>query len=129
MPAARADIGTSECDVIPGEVKRLYDSEAFYGALIKDGCAFTGYRDEHEIAQHAQTFMTLGAKAESETDADWYRRFGKERVARQLWFNTASPHKRAMTEFLLSSVNGANALRVLGLSRAISAPSVGTAQP
>lgn len=116
-------------DSVPGEVKRAFDSEALYAELLADACEFTGFSGIEEMSERGQAFMTaVNRRQAGGTDADWYRLYGKDRIARQVWFNTLSPHKRSMTESILASVNHANELRVLDFGCGIGIPAFYLAQ-
>lgn len=111
-------------DQTPGEMKRTFVSAALYDDLVRDAAAWTGYRDLDEMTAYAQAFHDhwTAHKAAGGSDADWYRLFPKERVARQVWFNTTAPHKRQMTEFILNSVNHASPLSILDFGCGIGIP-------
>ncbi len=112
-------------DQVPGEVKHTFVSSALYEDLERDAAAFTGYHDLEEMTVYAQSFHHAwdAHKAAGGNDAEWYRRFPLERVARQVWFNTASPHKRQMTEFILNAINHASPLAILDFGCGIGIPS------
>lgn len=118
----RAQFQTS--DTIPGEVKRQFIAGDVYRRLEADAATWTGYRDIEEMRVYAQTFMQDRAHwlNRAGSDADWYRQFPKERVARQVWFNTDSVHKRQMTEFILASINHRESFDVLDFGCGIGIP-------
>jgi 2-polyprenyl-3-methyl-5-hydroxy-6-metoxy-1,4-benzoquinol methylase len=118
----RAQFQTS--DTVPGEVKRQFIASDVYRRLEADAAQWTGYRDLEEMTVYAQTFHDAYApwKAAGRSDSEWYRQFPKERVCRQLWFNTASQHKRQMTEFILASINHRESFEVLDFGCGIGIP-------
>lgn len=111
-------------DTVPGEVKRRFIASDIYNRLAEDACAWTGYADAEEMRIYAQAFLEHHAdwKAQGRSDVDWYRQFPKERVCRQLWFNTESTHKRSMTEFLLSAIDHSQVLDILDFGCGIGIP-------
>jgi SAM-dependent methyltransferase len=110
-------------DSVPGEVKKAFDSEGLYADLLTDACAYTGFSGIEEMSERGQAFMTaLNRREAGGSDAEWYTRYGMDRIARQVWFNTLSPHKRAMTEGLLGVINHGVELRVLDFGCGIGIP-------
>ena len=111
-------------DQAPSEIKRSFVSASIYEDLIRDASTWTGYRDLDEMTVYAQAFHDHWDthKADGGTDADWYRLFPRERVARQVWFNTTAAHKRQMTEFILNAVNHATPLSILDFGCGIGIP-------
>jgi 2-polyprenyl-3-methyl-5-hydroxy-6-metoxy-1,4-benzoquinol methylase len=111
-------------DTLPGEVKKTFVSHDVYQRLIHDACQWTGYHDADEMRVYVQTFHDAHAqwKADGKSDHDWYRQFPKERVCRQVWFNTESGHKRQMTEFILSAIDHHKPLDVLDFGCGIGIP-------
>lgn len=91
-------------DGIPGEVKQTILYSDVFNTLIEDAQAWTGFGSVEEMARVGNKFMTAENKAKSTCLMDWYRQYPSERVARQVWFNTANEHKRRMTEHILSTV-------------------------
>lgn len=116
-------------DQIPGEVKQTFISAAIFDDLERDACEWTGYRDAQEMLVYAQAFHDHwnAHKAAGKSDAEWYRLFPKERVARQIWYN-ASPHKRQMTELILNAVNHTRPLSILDFGCGIGVPAFTFAQ-
>lgn len=108
-------------DTVPGEVRRDFDSVGMYTQLEQDACAYTGYRDIHELTANAETFMLKRASS-GLSDPDWYRQYPRERVARQVWFNTLGGGKRNMTEFILSQVDHRQPLDILDFGCGIGIP-------
>jgi len=93
---------------LPGDIKAGVASYDIFNRLISDGLEYTGYLSLPEMAAVGTRFMTKEALAEfmaaGGTLTDWYRQFPKERVARQIWYNTSHSTKRAMTEFILGTI-------------------------
>ena len=94
-------------DPTPGEVTRQFTTGDLYARLIADACAWTGYHDAEEMRCYAQGFLEEHAKwqAEGRSDVDWYRQYPRERVARQIWYNTENALKREMTTFILTAID------------------------
>ena len=96
-------------EAVPGDVKKMVSADVF-NSVISDGLEYTGMQHMDDLAYHGQKFMTAARKKDfhannvGSTLTDWYRQYPKERVARQIWFNTASTSKRQMTEFILTAV-------------------------
>lgn len=111
-------------DTLPGEVKQTLVMDDIYTRLIQDAAEWTGYRDAEEMRVYAQAFLEHHAawKAAGKSDADWYRQFPKERVCRQVWFNTESAHKREMTTFILTAIAHGKPLDVLDFGSGIGIP-------
>ena len=111
-------------DQIPGEYKTQFITTAVYNDLIADACKWTGYQDIDEMSTYAQAFHDhwQAHKAAGGTDAAWYRLFPKERVCRQVWFNTLSSHKRKMTEFVLNTVDHTSPKDILDFGCGIGIP-------
>lgn len=98
-------------DSLPGEVKQSTNFLGVVDSLIKDGLEYTGYDHIDELAVAGQRFMTKASMGEFMATknnpplADWYKQYPKERVARQIWYNTTNPFKRQMTEFILGAIS------------------------
>jgi SAM-dependent methyltransferase len=90
-------------DTIAGETKQQFVASGIYQSLIEDAQEFTGYEDVIEMNRVSAEFLTHRHETLL-TDAEWYRLYPKERVARQVMFNTANAYKRQMTEFILASI-------------------------
>ena len=116
-------------DMIPGEAKQFISSD-IYDRLIRDACEWTGYRDAAEMRIYAQAFLDFHAdwKQKGGSDINWYRQFPKERVCRQIWFNTENAHKRQMTSYILSAVNPQTPLEVLDFGCGIGIPAFSLAE-
>lgn len=118
----------SLADVLPGEVKSQTINSDIFSLLLEDAKKYTGFRTAEEIAHHGQMFMKAATlekfadKAQPETLAAWYREFPMERVARQVWYNTANSHKKQMTEFILSAINDAMKVDILDFGCGIGIP-------
>jgi 2-polyprenyl-3-methyl-5-hydroxy-6-metoxy-1,4-benzoquinol methylase len=111
-------------DTIAGDVKQTLVMDDIYSRLVDDAIQWTGYRNAEEMRVYAQAFLDhhKGWKAAGKPDADWYRQFPKERVCRQVWFNTESALKRQMTTYLLSAVSHQQPLDVLDFGCGIGIP-------
>lgn len=111
-------------ETLPGEVRKHFVASDVYDRLVQDGLAYTGYADLDDITRHAQAFLLQMDKwkAGGGADADWYRQFPNERVARQIWFNTQSAHKRQMTEYILSAIPHHTPLDILDFGCGIGIP-------
>lgn len=109
-------------DHIPGEIKQAFDSEKVYADLLADACEYTGYRDLDEMTANANIFMQR-RNASGLPDAAWYRQYPRERIARQVWFNTLGPDKRRMTEYILSGLDHRQSLQILDFGCGIGIPS------
>jgi len=79
------------------------------------------------MTRHATAFMQQ-RQASGLPDAEWYRQFPKERVARQVWFNVLNQHKRTMTEYLLSAVDPHKPLDILDFGCGIGIPAFALAE-
>lgn len=111
-------------DVLSGDVKKSLITTDIYTRLLQDACEWTGYQDAQEMRVYAQTFLDghTAWKRDGGSDHDWYRQFPKERVCRQIWFNTESGHKRQMTEFILSAIDHHQPLDILDFGCGIGIP-------
>lgn len=100
-----------------GEHPQTFLTHDVYTDLLHDACEWTGYADLEEMTVYAQTFHDHWDthKAAGGTDADWYRLFPNERVARQVWFNLAAAHKRQMTDYILGTIAPAEQTRRLSI--------------
>lgn len=114
-------------DTMPGEVKKTFITTGLYKDLERDAATWTGFADITEMTRHAQAFLDQ-RKASGLADADWYREWPKERVARQVWFNTQSTNKRTMTEFILGNLNHREPWTVLDFGCGIGIPAFYLAQ-
>lgn len=114
-------------DTFPGDVTQQFVASDVYTSLEQDASSYTGYADLAEMTQHAQAFMQE-RKTFNGPNVEWYRQFSKERIARQVWFNTLSPQKRQMTEFILSAVNHQKPLEILDFGCGIGIPAYTLAQ-
>lgn len=111
-------------DQLPGEYKTQFVSTDVYNDVLRDALTWTGYGTLEEMATYAQSFHDHWQthKAAGGSDAEWYRLFPKERVARQIWFNLLSRPKRNMTEFILNTVNHTTAQDILDFGCGIGIP-------
>ncbi len=108
-------------DPVQGEIQQQFVSSAVYDRLVQDAADWTGYLDVEAMTRVAGNFLEE-RKAWTGTDAEWYRQFPKERVARQVWFNTKIPSKRQMTEFILAAVSDGRPHDVLDFGCGIGIP-------
>jgi 2-polyprenyl-3-methyl-5-hydroxy-6-metoxy-1,4-benzoquinol methylase len=104
--------GQIQLEHIPGEAKAKVITADVYNRLFEDAAEWTGFHTMDEMSEAAASFLNTRS-LHKVPDADWYRTYGKERVARQVWFNSTWPHKRQMTDFILGVVNGRNPLNIL----------------
>lgn len=117
-------------ETLPGEMRTQFVSSEIYRSLIDDAAEWTGWtlsemtEIAHGFLHHRDEFLSSSHK----TDADWYREFPKERVARQVWFNTQSDHKRRMTEYILAAVDHSKPLDILDFGCGIGIPAFVFAQ-
>lgn len=110
-------------DMMPGEVRKEFITEDVFNRLVEDGIEYTGYRDIDEMIANSQKFHEQWlTRPASESDADWYRRFPDERIARQIAFNTTVQYKRSMTEFIIGSINRSSSLEILDFGCGIGIP-------
>ena len=110
-------------EMLPGEVKQQLVQEDVFDRLLRDGMQYTGYPDlDAMIRDSAEFHAEWKKRPEGESDADWYRRFPNQRIARQIAFNTTIAHKRAMTELILGSVNKGQVWSVLDFGCGIGIP-------
>lgn len=114
-------------DSLPGEMKKTFVTSELYGALERDAATYTGYRDLEEMSHHAQAFMQQ-RKVSGLPDREWYRQFPKERIARQVWFNTLNANKRQMTEYILAAIDSHKKIDVLDFGCGIGIPAFALAQ-
>lgn len=98
-------------DTLPGDVKQTFVGSDVFDRVERDAVAWTGFDSLAVMADVAFAFMAK-RKETPVPDAEWYRLYPKERVARQVWYNS-TPHKRQMTEFILASVSHEKPLRIL----------------
>lgn len=112
---------------IPGETKRHLVYNDVYNLLISDACEWTGYRDVEEMTTYAQAFMN-GRKSSGMSDAEWYRTFPKERVARQIWYNTLNEHKKQMTQYILGAIGDSIKANILDFGCGIGIPAFSLSQ-
>lgn len=114
-------------DALPGEMKRSFVTSDLYARLLEDALEWTGYRDFDDLAAHGSKFLQARA-GWSGSDADWYRQFPKERVARQVWFNMQSANKRKMTEYIISAVDHKRSMAILDFGCGIGIPAFAFAE-
>jgi SAM-dependent methyltransferase len=109
-------------DGLPGEVRKQLVQTDVYNRLADDVRAYTGLSVDELLHQvSVQTFLE-GRRASGLSDPDWYRTFPRERVARQVWFNTQNANKKQMTEFILGMVAHGRPLDILDFGCGIGIP-------
>lgn len=110
-------------DTLPGEMKKTFIAADVYDRVVTDALTYTGFSSfdqmVHEVSP--QAFMQR-RKASGLDDAEWYRQYPVDRVVRQVWFNTQSKDKRAMTEYILAAVDHHKRLDVLDFGCGIGIP-------
>jgi 2-polyprenyl-3-methyl-5-hydroxy-6-metoxy-1,4-benzoquinol methylase len=107
----RKRISLEECT--PGEISRSFVTNDIYARLMNDASEFTGIPEESVEWKNGGRFMEMRESGPKD-DADWYRTFPMERVARQVWYNSDSPDKRYMTEYIIKNFsNSAKGAEVL----------------
>ena len=92
-----------------------------YSRLVQDALQYTGRKFEEQMWAEADDFMDR-EKRLSMSDAEWYRQFPKERISRQVWFNTQNSIKKMMTQYILSSIPHHKPLRILDFGCGIGIP-------
>ena len=112
-------------DTVPGDVQQQFVASDIYATLEADATEYTGWTKQ-EMDDRSGWFMREW-KDRTGSLLDWYQQFPKDRVARQVWFNS-TPQKRAMTQFLLSQVNPKTSLRILDFGCGIGIPAFALAQ-
>jgi SAM-dependent methyltransferase len=106
---------------VPGEVKKQVVHADVFNSLVEDAKLWTGYTSIEEMAREGSSFMKPEYKNRWHL-RDWYNQFPKQRVARQVWFNTAVDYKRAMTEFILSTIGDSIKADILDFGCGIGIP-------
>lgn len=91
---------------VPGDVRTQFLASGVFDRLIIDGCEYTGFKDLDEMTFVSNDFLFQRQRS-GLSDPAWYREYPKERVARQIWYNTSSPEKNQMTQFILQTVDPA----------------------
>ncbi len=110
-------------DNTPGEVRQEMITDEVFERLLNDTFRYTGYDSLDELILHSSHFHSAWkVRPEGESDADWYRRFPNERIARQVAFNMTVGHKRAMTEFIIGSVNRQQSFDILDFGCGVGIP-------
>ncbi len=105
---------------LPGEAKSLITADV-YASLLEDAMQYTGFYGVEEMGRAGQRFMTQENRSKFNPIA-WYNEYPMERVARQVWFNSANNHKRQMTEFILATINDAQKAQILDFGCGIGIP-------
>lgn len=119
---------TVQADSIPGEVRKLLAGGEVVEDLLRDAITYTGYKDIDEMTRDSQRFMRehdafRAAMGPAYTDHDWYRQFPRERVARQVWYNSLIEQKRQIVLYMINAVLGSNASSVLDFGCGVGIPS------
>jgi ubiquinone/menaquinone biosynthesis C-methylase UbiE len=114
-------------DAVPGELRRTFVTSDIYDRLIADACEWTGFRDLDDLSRHCAMFLRERENWQG-TDAEWYRQYPKERVARQVWFNVLNGNKRKMTEFIISTVDHSRPKPILDFGCGIGIPAFSFAE-
>ncbi len=108
--------------MLPGEARKQVTTDVFT-RLVADGLEYTGYMSPEELAYVGQRFMTktnLESHVKVASDLPgWYRQFPRERVARQVWYNSASSYKRQLTEHTLGTINDSIKANILDFGAGI----------
>ena len=100
-------------DPLSGEMKKQLVSADVFNRLAEDGCAYVQVPNVESLSHDIGVSSFLHKRADYQIpDADWYRLYPRERVARQLWFNHTD-QKRKMTEFILASISDQKPLQIL----------------
>lgn len=100
-------------DPLSGEMKKQMVTADIYARLAEDACVYLEVPSVEAIGHDIGVSQFLHQrKAHPIPDADWYRLFPRERVARQVWFNHTD-QKRQMTEFVLASISDAKPADIL----------------
>lgn len=100
-------------DMIPGEVKQQFVASDMYSSLIEDGLAYTGYKSLAEMAFVGTEFLKDWSQENLADLGAWYAKYPRERVARQVVFNSQNAAKRQMTEYILCAIKHDRPLRIL----------------
>ena len=90
-------------DLMPGDIRKRLVATDIYAELFDDAKEFTKIKTMDKMAEFGSEFMAKKAEYAG-TDLQWYREYAPQRVARQVWLNTNDTNKRAMIEFILSTV-------------------------
>lgn len=108
-------------DLVPGEVRSKFTASAEYSSLFEDARLYTGCNTLEEMWAAGSSFLDQRPKFEG-SDFEWYRKYPRERVARQVAFNHF-PHKREMTEYIIGATIAAGPREVLDYGCGIGIPS------
>jgi 2-polyprenyl-3-methyl-5-hydroxy-6-metoxy-1,4-benzoquinol methylase len=73
---------------------------------------YTRFASTDELIHNVDGFLKERKHAMM-PDADWYRLFPRERIARQVWFNTQISTKKMMTQWILGAIQHNRPLRIL----------------
>jgi 2-polyprenyl-3-methyl-5-hydroxy-6-metoxy-1,4-benzoquinol methylase len=113
-------------DTVAGDVRKQFVSSDIYDRLLVDAKEWTGYTSLDRMMNVSFTFLN-GREGGNLSDKDWYNEFPKERVARQVWYNS-TPDKKEMTGFILSSIIDQNPLDILDFGCGIGIPALTLAE-
>jgi len=113
-------------ETLPGEMKRSFINSDIYNRLVEDAREWTGFRED-EFGSKGSVFMRARKDWEGD-DASWYRQYPKERVARQVWFNTGNANKRKMTEYIISCIDHTRPKTILDFGCGIGIPAFSLAE-
>jgi 2-polyprenyl-3-methyl-5-hydroxy-6-metoxy-1,4-benzoquinol methylase len=94
------------------DTKVTFIASEMYELLTMDALEYTGYKTPDEMWYQPTPFLEQ-KHASNLTDADWYREFPIERVCRQIAYNTQYDHKKRFTQYILTSIQHHQPLRIL----------------
>lgn len=98
----------------PVGIKRTFVMADLESRLIQDALEYTQVPNVDELFANKNISQFLvQRKLTNMDDADWYREYPRDRVGRQVWFNTQNSIKKKMNQFILASVTNNRPLRVL----------------
>ena len=98
-----------------------------YQRLANDALEYTGHESIDAMYHSAADFLNH-RKESGLSDAEWYRQFPKERVARQVWFNTENSAKKLMTQYIIGAIAHHRPLRILDFGCGIGIPAFALAE-
>ena len=104
-----------------GGGKTSFVASDVYNRLLVDVLEYTKYESREDAYHHAEVFLKLRRES-TLSDAEWYREFPRERVARQLWFNTENSVKKMMTQYIIGAIAHHQPLRILDFGCGIGIP-------
>lgn len=110
-------------NTLPGEMRKTFVASEVYDLLLTDGRQWTGLVDLDAMMDVSNSFLyEWSSRPPGQSDADWYRQFPRERVARQIAFNMVHQSKRQMTEYILAAIDHRKPLRILDYGCGIGIP-------